>query len=182
MTALTRNPVNTDFLQSHKFQMIFDRMPTVTYFCQSANLPGISLTEVQRFTPFIDVFHPGEKAIYDTFNVQFLVNEDMSSWLEIHNWIRGATFPTDFKEYRDLARTTKSGYDQSLANNKRPAVYTDGTLTIFSNKNNPRLRVKFHDMFPTYLGSIAFNVGDNAESTITCDVSFRFTWYDIEIL
>ena len=157
-------------------------MPTVTYFCQNANLPGISLTEVQRFTPFIDVFHPGEKAIYDTFNVQFLVNEDMSSWLEIHNWSRGATFPTDFKEYRDLARTTKSGYDQSLANNRRPVVYTDGTLTIFSNKNNPRLRVKFHDMFPTYLGSIPFNVGDNAESTITCDVSFRFTWYDIEVL
>jgi hypothetical protein len=182
MTALTRNPVNTDFLQSHKFQMVFDRLPNVTYFCQNANLPGISLTEVQRFTPFIDVFHPGEKAIYDTFNVQFLVNEDMSSWLEIHNWIRGATFPTDFKEYRDLARTTKSGYEQSLASNRRPVVYTDGTLTIYSNKNNPRLRVKFHDMFPTYLGSIAFNVADNAESTITCDVSFRFTWYDIEIL
>lgn len=162
--------------------MIFDRMPNVTYFCQNANLPGISLTEVQRFTPFIDVFHPGEKAIYDTFNVQFLVNEDMSTWLEIHNWIRGATFPTDFKEYRDLARTTNSGYEQSLASNRRPVVYTDGTLTIYSNKNNPRFRVKFHDMFPTYLGSIAFNVADNAESTITCDVSFRFTWYDIEIL
>ena len=182
MTALTRNPVNTDFLQSHKFQMVFDRLPNVTYFCQNANLPGISLTEIQRFTPFIDVFHPGEKAVYDTFNVQFLVNEDMSSWLEIHNWIRGATFPTDFKEYRDLARTTKSGYEQTLATNRRPAVYTDGTLTIYSNKNNPRFRVKFHDMFPTYLGSIAFNVESNAEAVITCDVSFRFTWYDIEIL
>ena len=182
MTALTRNPINTDLLQAHKFQMIFDRMPNVTYFCQTASLPGISLTEVQRFTPFIDVFHPGEKAIYDAFNVQFLINEDMSTWLEMHNWIRGATFPTDFKEYRDLARTTKSNYDQSLASNRRPVVYTDGTLTIYSNKNNPRFRVKFHDMFPTYLGSIPFNVGDNAESTITCDVSFRFTWYDVEIL
>lgn len=182
MTALTRNPVNTDFLQQHKFQMIFDRLPTVTYFCQQANLPGISLTEIMRPTPFIDVYHPGEKAIYDTFNVSFLVNEDMSSWLEIHNWIRGATFPSDFKEYEDLARTTRSTFAQSLSNNQRPVVYTDGTLTVFSNKNNPRIRIKFHDIFPTYLGSIPFNVGDNAESTPVCDATFRFTYYDIEIL
>lgn len=182
MTALTRNPVNTDFLQSHKFQMIFDRLPNVTYFCQQANLPGIGLTEIQRFTPFVDLYVPGEKAVYDTFNTSFLVNEDMSSWLELHNWIRGATFPTEFKEYLDLARTTRSGVTQSLMNNRRPVVYTDGTLTIYSNKNNPRIRVKFHDIFPTYLGSIPFNVGDNAESTITCDASFRFSYYDIEIL
>jgi hypothetical protein len=182
MTALTRNPINTDFLQTHKFQMVFDRLPDVTYFCQQANLPGISLTEIQRFTPFIDVYHPGEKAIYDTFNISFLVNEDMSSWREIHNWIRGATFPENFDEYMNLARTTRSGLAKTLAANQRPVVYTDGTLTIYSNKNNPRFRVKFHDIFPTYLGSIPFNVGDNAESTATCDATFRFTYYDFEIL
>ena len=182
MTALTRNPINTDILQTHKFQMVFDRLPDVTYFCQTANLPGISLTEIVRNTPFIDLFHPGEKAIYDTFNVSFIVNENLSSWLELHNWIRGATFPTDFKEYLELGRATNASYVQSLMNNRRPVVYTDGTLTIYSNKNNPRFRVKFHDIFPTYLGSIAFNVGDSAESTTTCDVSFRFSYYDIEIL
>ena len=182
MTALTRNPVNTDLLQSHKFQMIFDRLPNTTYFCQNANIPGISLTEIVRNTPFIDLYHPGEKAIYDTFNISFLVSEDLSAWLELHNWIRGATFPTDFKEYVDLGRTTRSAYAQSLSSNRRPVVYTDGVLTIYSNKNNPRFRVKFHDIFPTYLGSIPFNVGDNAESTVTCDVSFRFSYYDIEIL
>jgi len=182
MTALTRNPINTDFLQTHKFQMVFDRLPTVTYFCQNANLPGISLTEIQRFTPFIDVYHPGEKAIYDTFNISFLINEDMSSWLELHNWIRGATFPENFDEYVNLARTTRSSYAQSLSSNRRPVVYTDGVLTIYSNKNNPRFRAKFHDIFPTYLGSIPFNVGDSAESTPTCDATFRFTYYDFETL
>lgn len=182
MTALTRNPVNTDFLQPHKFQMIFDRLPNVTYFCQEANIPGIALTEIQRFTPFVDLYIPGEKAVYDTFNTSFLVSEDMSSWLELHNWIRSATFPTDFKEYADLARTTKSGMNSSLINNKRPAVYTDGTLTIYSNKNNPRIRVKFHDIFPTYLASLAFNVGSSAEGVITSSASFRYSYYDIEIL
>jgi hypothetical protein len=182
MTALTRNPVNTDLLQPHKFQITFDRLPNVTYFCQTASLPGISLTEVQHFTPFIDLFRPGEKAIYDNFNTQFLVNEDLSPWFELHDWIRSATFPTDFEEYVNLARTTRSGFDQSLATNRRPAVYTDGTLVIYSNKNNPRFRIKFRDIFPNYVGSINFNTLDNAETTVTCDVSFRFSYYDIEKL
>ena len=182
MTALTRNPINTDLLQTTKFQMTFDRLPNLTYFCQNANVPGISLTEIVRNTPFIDVFHPGEKAIYDTYNISFLVSEDLSSWLELHDWIRAATFPTDYKEYIELAKTTRSSFTQTLANNRRPAVYTDGSLTIYSNKNNPRFRVKFRDMFPCYLGSIAFNVGDNAETTVTCDASFRFSYYDIELV
>jgi len=182
MTALNRNPINTDLLQTTKFQMTFDRLPNLTYFCQNANVPGISLTEIVRNTPFIDIFHPGEKAIYDTYNISFLVNEDLSSWLELHDWIRAATFPTDYKEYIELAKVTRSSFTQTLANNRRPAVYTDGSLTIYSNKNNARFRVKFRDMFPCYLGSIAFNVGDNAETTVTCDASFRFSYYDIEIL
>jgi hypothetical protein len=182
MTALTRNPINTDLLQSTKFQMIFDRLPNVTYFCQTANIPGISLTEIQRFTPFVDLFVPGEKAIYDTYNISFLVNEDLSSWRELHDWIRAATFPTDFREYIELAKSTKSSLSQSLASNRRPVVYTNGTLTIYSNKNNPKFRVKFNDMFPCYLGSIPFNVSDNAETTLTCDASFRFSYYDLEIL
>ena len=182
MTALTRNPINTDLLQSTKFQVIFERMPSVTYFCQSVNLPGISLTEIMRPTPFIDLYHPGEKAVYDTFNITFLVNEDMSAWRELHDWIRGATFPTDFKEYLNLGRQTNASYFQSVYNNKRPVVYTDGVMTIYSNKNNPRFRVKYSDVFTTYVGSLSFNTGDSAENIITCDATFRFSYYDLEIL
>ena len=66
MTALNRNPINTDLLQSTKFRVTFARLPTVTYFCNSANLPGISLTEIPMPTPFVDLYMPGEKAVYDT--------------------------------------------------------------------------------------------------------------------
>jgi hypothetical protein len=146
------------------------------------NLPGISLTEIMRPTPFIDLYHPGEKAVYDTFNVTFLVNEDLQSWRELHDWIRGATFPTDFKEYVNLGRLTNASYFQNLNNPKRPVVYTDGIMTIYSNKNNPRFRVKFNDIFPTYVGSLSFNVSDNAENIVTCDATFRFSYYDLEVL
>ena len=75
MSALTRNPQNPNFLQPNKFQLNFSRVPNIQYFCQSVGIPGISLSEVPHNTPFVDLFVPGEKAIYDMLNITFLIDE-----------------------------------------------------------------------------------------------------------
>ena len=178
MTALNRNPINTDLLQSTKFRVTFARLPTVTYFCNSANLPGISLTEIAMPTPFVDLYMPGEKAVYDTFNITFLVDEDLRAWTELHDWIRGATFPTQYEEYVNLIRTNQGANIRSAS--IRPPVYTDASLTIFTNKNNPNFRVKFVDVFPTNVGSLSFSSGDTAENIVTADATFRFSYFDYE--
>jgi len=48
MTAITRSPENTNLLQPTKFLLTFDRIRATQYFCQSVNLPGVSLGEVNR--------------------------------------------------------------------------------------------------------------------------------------
>ena len=190
MTILTRNPENTDLLQSTKFRLTFDRLPGITYFCQVANFPGVSLTEVIRSTPFVDLYVPGEKLIYDTFNITFYVDEDLRSWLELHDWMRGLTFPTDFKEYVGLSRTAKQAVRSSTTVDtqflrdqleKRPQ-YGNAILTIYTNKNNPNIRVKFYDIFPTTLSTILFNTTDTAENIAISDATFRFSYYDSERL
>lgn len=178
MTALTRNPVNTDLLQSTKFRVTFNRLPGVTFFCNSVNLPGISLTEIPMPTPFVELYLPGEKAIYDTLNITFLVDEDLRSWTELHDWIRGATFPTEFEEYVNLARLNPSANIRTIQ--QRPPVYSDATLTIYTNKNNANFRVKFVDLFPTNVGSLSFSAGDSAENIITADATFRFSYFNYE--
>ena len=180
MSAVTRNPSNKDILQSTKFRLNFSRLPSVTYFCQTANLPGLSLTEVPLTTPFVDLYVPGEKLIYDTLNLTFLVDEDLRDWEQLHDWIRAMTFPTDFKEYRDLAKlATVSAF---RGNNALPPQYSDASMTIFTNKNNANLRINFKDLFPTSLSTIMFSSMDSAENIITADVSFRFSYYNIERL
>jgi len=178
MTALTRNPVNTDLLQSTKFRVTFNRLPGVTFFCNSVNLPGISLTEIPMPTPFVELYLPGEKAIYDTLNITFLVDEDLRSWTELHDWIRGATFPTEFEEYVNLARLNPSANIRTIQ--QRPPVYSDATLTIYTNKNNANFRVKFVDLFPTNVGSLSFSAGDSAENIVTADATFRFSYFNYE--
>ena len=178
MSTLTRNPTNKDLLQSTKFRLNFSRLQGMTFFCQSANLPGLSLTEVPVFTPFIDLYVPGEKLMYDTLNVTFLIDEDLRDWEQLHDWIRGMTFPTDFNEYKNLKNL--SGVSSTRAANKLPPQYTDASMTIFTNKNNPNLRIQFKDLFPTSIGSIMFNSMDSAENIITADATFRFSYYNIE--
>ncbi len=180
MTALTRNPSNTDLLQSTKFRVTFGRLPGITYFCQTANLPGISLTEIPRSTPFVDLYHPGEKAVYDTFNITFLVDEDLRAWTELHDWIRGITFPTGFEEY--FAMQTQQSKTNIRGFTPQNASYSDATLTIYTNKNNPNFRIKLFDLFPTTVGTITFNTSDSAENIITADATFRFSYYNYERL
>lgn len=178
MSAVTRSPTNVDLLQSTKFRLTFGRLPAITYFCQSANFPGVSLTEVQRSTPFVDLYVPGEKLVYDTFNITFLVDEDLRTWTEIHDWIRGLTFPTDFKEYVNLSR--QAGASNIRGSTGLKPQYSDAVLTLYTNKNNPNFRIKLVDVFPTSLSSILVNTSDTAENIIVSDATFRFSYYDYE--
>lgn len=183
MTALTRNPNNVDLLQSTKFRITFNRLPGMTYFCQSANLPGVSITEIPKSTPFVELFVPGEKLIYDTLNITFLVDEDLRAWTQIHDWMRGITFPLDFEEYLNMQKENAvSAFGQRFINNTTFAggQYTEAIMTIFTNKNNPNFRVKFVDLFPVNLSTIIFNTGDSAENVMTADATFRFTYYNYE--
>lgn len=177
MSAISRNPTNKDLLQSTKFKLNFARLQGMTFFCQSAALPGLSVSEVPLFTPFIDLYVPGEKLVYDTLNVTFLVDEDLRDWEQLHDWIRAMTFPHDFNEYKNLKNL--SSVSASRALNKLPPQYTDASMTIYTNKNNPNLRIEFKDLFPVSLGAVMFNSSDSAENIITADATFRFSYYNI---
>jgi hypothetical protein len=176
MTALNRNPLNPNLLHPNKFQLNFGRVPNIQYFVQSVSVPGISLSEVPHQTPFIDLYVPGEKAIYDMLNVTFLVDEELKSWLEIHDWIRAMTFPTDFQEYRDLSKLNK------IANIRKEVQpqYSDATITVLSSANNPLYRFKFFDCFPTTLSTFVLSSADSPDGIITADATFRFSYFNVD--
>jgi hypothetical protein len=108
-----------------------------------------------------------------------LINEDLETWTEIHDWIRGLTFPTNFEEYVNLSRQSPGVVARSNLT-RQPPVYSDASLTFFTNKNNPSFRIKFADVFPTSLSTITFSTGDTAENIMTADATFRFSYYNYE--
>lgn len=181
MTALTRNPTNPNPLQPNKFLLTFGRSPNVQYFCQTVTVPGISLSEAVITNPFIDLYSPGEKAVYDLLNITFVIDEELRGWLEIHDWIRAMTFPKEFEEYQRLPRLNKY---QSAANdiNKKFPQFSDASLTLYSSSYKEYYRFKFHEVFPTTLSTFIMNTQDGPDNILTADATFRYSYYDVEKL
>ena len=178
MTATTRNPSNPNFLQPNKFILTFARLPNVQYFCQSLSVPGISMSEAQQPTPFIDLYAPGEKAIYDLLNITFLIDEELKAWVEIHDWIRAMTFPKEFEEYQRLGTLNKFISKSAV---KKPQ-YSDASVVILSSSNTPYYRFTFHDLFPVSISTFIMSATDDPSNTVSADATFRYSYYDVEKL
>lgn len=174
-TNISVNPKNQNLAQASKFLLSFDRLPDMTFFCKTANIPGISLPSLIQTTPFIDAPIPGDKIVYDKFDIEFLLDEDLFSWTSIHDWLIGLGKPENFDQYKNLSLQQK--LQISKIGNK--PQYSDAILTAYTNKNNPVLQIKFVDLFPISLSSIQFDTGVSAETILTGRATFSFTNYDI---
>lgn len=175
MTALTRTPTNPNFLQSNKFQVNFSRLPNTQFFAQMVSIPGISMGEAFQPTPFLDLFVPGDKAIYEPLVMTFYVDEQLNSWIEIHNWIRAMTFPKNFDEYKNIKNLNSYTKFQQT---EKPQ-YSDCTVTVLTSANKPMASFKYYDVFPITLSGFMMNATDSPESPLTTDVEFRYSYYDV---
>jgi T4-like virus tail tube protein gp19 len=160
MTALTRTPQNTNFLQPTKYLLTFSRISDTQYFCQQVNLPGVSLGEVQRVSPLLDLYSPGNKLTYNPLEITFTLDEELISWKNLYDWFTSIANPEGFAG-------RESGKDN----------LSDATLTIMSALNNPLLRIEFTNCYPLSLTDIQFDTTSSADTIITCTASFRYQSY-----
>jgi hypothetical protein len=152
-------PENTNFLQPTKFILTFPQVTDAVFFCQKVNIPGVTSSELPIQSPNADIYTPGTRIQYGTLDITFLVNENLSSWKVIHDWLRNNTLDQKFR-YKNV----------------------DATLTVLSNLNNPKIRVKYSNVFPITLGDLEFDTTLSAEEHVTCTASFRVDFFDIEVL
>ena len=104
------------------------------------------------------------------------MDEELTAWKEIHDWIRAMTFPENFEEYRNLGNLNAYTRQQR---SERPQ-YSDATISLLTSSNNPNLRFKFYDVFPTTLSTFIMSSTDSPDTIMTADATFRYSYYDIE--
>jgi hypothetical protein len=165
MTVITRSPENTNLLQPTKFLLTFSRIATTQYFCQTVNLPGVSLGEVVRVTPFLDMYSPGTKLTYEPLEMEFMVDEELLSWKNLYDWFTSMADPDGF-EKRDVSRELQT-----------IKYFSDATLTVLSALNNPILRIQYTNVFPLTISDIQFDTTRSADTIITAKATFRYQSY-----
>ena len=189
--SYTRQPTKLDYASPTQFKFSIIKLPKVEYFCTTANVPGITLGTSAQATPFKDIPIPGDKLDYDTLNIQFLVDENLENYREIHGWMTGLGFPKDHSQFRSLQAagsdryptTTSETYNKELVQVVKQTsddggLYSDATLFILTSKNNSNIEVRFRDIYPISLSGLDYNQQATDVNYLTASVTFQYKLYE----
>jgi hypothetical protein len=171
MAAITEQPANINFLSPLGFRFKLKRAPNLNFFVTDVNLPRISLGNVELPTPFKVINVPGNKLEYGDFSLTFKMDEDMSTYFEIYNWLIAIGFPENFNQYKGLKEAQKGTPNQ---------LFSDATLTIMTSDMVPNIEVNFEDLFPTGIDDINFTTSDVDVNYISATVSFKYKIFHVK--
>ena len=186
----TRQRTIMDYASPIQFRFKCTKLPNVEFFCQTANLPGISLGSATQATPLYDIPIPGDKITYQDLSITFLVDENLNNYKEIHDWLLGLGFPNKHQQFADLQATGSDRFPGSTAGATVPGVnapgplneggiYSDATLTILNSKNIAKTEIRFQNLYPTSLGSLSYDVKLSDVDYLQASISFAYMNYDI---
>ena len=82
MAALRDQPINTSFLSPIGFKFQLNNFPEVNYFCQSATLPGVSISSISVPTPLKAIDIAGDEVAFEELSIKFIVDENMKNWFQ----------------------------------------------------------------------------------------------------
>lgn len=166
---------STNYLRPNSFKFLIAKMPNVTYTCQSANLPALNLGAAMQQTPFVDIPHPGDKVFFGEFIIQFLINEDMSNYKELYDWIASIGVPSGGDQYGSLTQRA-SPYSPEQYNN----AFSDATLLILDSNNIPKVKLNFQDLWPTAVEGLNFDITSSGMEYFVGTATFRYKVFTIE--
>ena len=181
----TREPSVLDYASPVQFRFKCSKLPKVEFFCQTANIPGISIGTASMPTGLKDIPIPGEKVSYSDLAISFLVDENLNNYKEIHDWIIGLGAPqnhTQFSTLRDTGTDRFPGQTTNSPNNNAVpdgGTYSDATLTVLNSKNIAVTEIRFHNIFPTSLGALSYDVQASDVNYLSVGVDFSYMYYEI---
>ena len=186
----TRQPSIMDYASPVQFRFKCSKLPKVEFFCQSANIPGIGLGVASIDTPLKSIPFPGDEVTYQDLAISFLVDENLENYKEIHDWIIGLGFPQNHTQFSDLRATSSDRFPGTSSSNAitgqatanplpESGMYSDATLTILNSKNIAVTEIRFHNIFPTSLGSLSYDVQASDVNYLAAAVDFSYMYYEI---
>jgi hypothetical protein len=145
---------NVNFLSPIGFKLVLEKTPNVEYFCTGVTLPDILIGETPFVTATRNVSLYADKLNFDFFTVRMMVDENMTNYREIFDWLNEIVY-TDDEDLRDKSN--------------------DISLIILNSHNNPVQTIQFTSAFPTSIGSLDFDAKATDVEYLTTEVQFKFT-------
>ena len=174
MAAANKVPDNLNYLSGISFRLTMQDAPNLTWFCQSANVPGVSIEGIDVFTPYVTIPYAGNKVSFEELSVRFIVDEHMKNWTEIYDRIIALGLAEGSEKYRLLK--AKSDTTQ------RGGTVSTLVLTVLTSAMNPQMEFHFYEAFPISLSALDFDSANTDLEYFTATAGFRYTNYEIKNL
>ena len=194
-SPLSRQPTKLDYASPTQFKFGIHQLPKVEFFTTTATVPAIALSDVVIPTPFKSIPMQGDQLTFDNLTINFIVDEFLENYLSLHEWMVGIGFPKARKQFSDF-KTNKSNTPISARSSASTssdigdvqkaspnnALFSDATLTILSNKNNPIVNVLFRDLYPVAMSALEYTQAATDVEYLTASVDFAYQIYEIEAI
>jgi len=186
----TRQPAKLDYASPIQFRFKCTKLPEVEFTCQTANIPGISLGGAIQPTPLVDIPIPGDKISFQSLDINFLVDENLNNYKEIHDWLIGIGFPQNYTQFQNLQADGSDRFPGSTRSTaatgtsipqplSEGGTYSDATLTVLNSKNIAKTEIRFQNIYPTSLGGLSYDVKLTDVDYLQASVSFAYMYYEI---
>ena len=157
-----------DYADPTKFKFQISKLPRVEFNSIQANIPGITLTELNQPTRLMPVRIPGNDMTFEDLNVTFIVDEDLTNYRSVHDWMAGLAQMDSDDKYRALITDGGDRMPLSQQNNSQDAgrvtsatndgaIFSDAKLIILSARNIPIVELSFEDTYPKALSALDYN-------------------------
>ena len=143
-------------------------------------------------SPLKDIPLLGDKLTYEDLAISFIVDENLENYIEMHTWLTAIGFPKDRSQFSDFRSTTSNTKTSTRGESKdigdvgattpEISMFSDATLTILTNKNNPVVECRFADVFPTSLSGLTYSQNQTDVEYLTATVNFKYKIYEIHTL
>ena len=174
MAAANKIPENLNYLSNISFRLTMQDAPNLTWFCQSVNVPGVSIDAIDVQTPYLNIPHAGAKVTFEELSVRFIVDEHLKNWMEIYDRIIALGLAEGGENYRLL----KAQSDLT----QRGGTVSTLVLTVLTSAMNPQMEFHFYEAFPISLSALDFDSANTDLEYFTATAGFRYTNYEIKNL
>ena len=174
-----------DYADPTKFKFQISKLPRVEFNCIQANIPGITLTEINQPTRLMPVRIPGNDMTFEDLTVTFIVDEDLTNYRSVHDWMAGLAQMDSDDKYRALISDGQDRMPRSQQNNSTDAgrvtsatndgaIFSDSKLIILSARNTPLVELTFTDCYPLSLSALEYNQNATDVEYLQATVSFGY--------
>lgn len=167
-------PETFNHLTPTRFRLFIKKLPLISFFVQTCEIPGITLGTAKQETPLVDIPRSGDKLTFGELEISFLVQETMANYKELYDWVMGIGFPTGRDQF-------SQAYGRGVRKNDN-LEYSDVALLVLGSNQQPIAQFTFFNAVPTSLSGLKFGTKEGDTDYIEASARFAYMYYEFKPL